>query len=276
MQRSKEAKKNKVAIITGGSKGIGFTIAKILAKKKYNVVICSRNLNDAQKAKKKIESFGVKCLALKCDVSNFNACKSLVSKTMKTFKRIDLLVNNAGVQGPIGTLWTNSVKEWEKTIQINLTGTFFMSHLVIPHMLKQKNGKIINLSGGGAAYSKPLFSAYGCSKTAVLRLTETLEQELKNTNISVYALAPGIVWTNITKTVLTKKTILDKKTIKELKTAQKSSGTPDEKLEALILFLVSNKSGKFSGKLIHVNELKKIKKKNKIKPESGLLRRVDL
>lgn len=274
MQRSKEAKKNKVAVITGGSKGIGLKIAESFAKKKYNIVICSRNLNDAKKAKKKIESFKVKCLALKIDVSKYNECKSLVNKTIKAFKRIDLLVNNAGIQGPVGKLWKNNIQEWEKTIQINLLGTFYMLHLVIPHMLKQKKGKIINLSGGGSAYGRALFSAYGCSKTAVLRLTETLQMELKGKNIFVYALAPGTVWTNMAKRVFkNNKKLLDKKSISELKTAQKTGGTSPEKLESLVNFLVSNKSNALSGRLIHVNELEKIKKK--IKAESGLLRRVN-
>ena len=161
----------KTAIVTGGSKGIGFRIAKILAKNNYNIVICSRNLAQLLKAKKEIKSYGVKCLALKVNVANYKQCKSLVRRTIEKFKRIDLLINNAGVQGPVGKLWQNNIKEWEKTIQINLLGTFYMSHLVVPYMLKQKSGKIINLSGGGAAYARPLFSAYACSKTAILRLT---------------------------------------------------------------------------------------------------------
>ena len=103
--------KLKTAIVTGGSKGIGLRIALILAKKKFNVVICSRNLRDAIKAKKQIKSLGVKCLALRADVSNFNHCKSLVKKTIEIFSKVDLLVNNAGIQGPIGKLWQNNLKE---------------------------------------------------------------------------------------------------------------------------------------------------------------------
>lgn len=265
----------KVAVITGGSKGIGFRIAKIFAKKKYNIVICSRSKKDTLKAKKEIESFGVKCLGFKTDISKYAACKSLISNAIKTFARIDLLVNNAGIQGPIGNLWENNLKEWEKTIQINLLGTFYMCKLVIPQMLKQGSGKIINLSGGGGAYARPLFSAYGAGKTAILRLSETLAEELKNTDITVHALAPGTVWTNMAKETMKNKAKLDKKTILELELAKKTGGASPEKLEAMLSFLTSNKSNKLSGKLIHVNELEKIKKKSNIKTESGLLRRVD-
>lgn len=265
----------KVAIVTGSSKGIGLSIAKILAKKKFNIVICSRNKNQLLKSKKEIEAFGVKCLAVKTNVSNVNECKSLLKNTLKTFLRIDLLVNNAGIQGPIGKLWESNIKEWEKTIAINLLGTFYMTNLVIPHMLKQKSGKIINLSGGGAAYGRPKFSAYASSKTAVLRLTEILASELKDTNIQVFALAPGTVWTNMAKEALLNKRKLDKETIFQLNQARITGGTSEEKLEDLILYLISKNSGKLSGKLIHVNELSKVKRNiSKLKKEGGLLRRV--
>ena len=230
-------KKSKTAIITGGSKGIGFRISQILAKRKYNIVICSRNLPDAKKAKKEIESYGVKCLALKVDVGSYKQCKLLVEKTIKNFKRIDLLVNNAAIHGPVGQLWKNTIKEWESTIQINLLGTSYMSHLVIPYMLKQKSGRIINLSGGGAAYARPLFSAYACSKTAVLRLTETLAEELKGKNITVIALGPGVTWTAMTKEGMKKSIKINyKKNIDALKMIQASGGTSYDKHEKAISY----------------------------------------
>lgn len=269
--------KSRTAIVTGGSKGIGLTVAKILAKKKYNIVICSRSSADLTKAKKIIESLGVKCLALKTDVSNYVQCTTLIKSTIKKFSKIDLLVNNAGVQGPIGNFWTSNIKNWFKTFEINLLGTVYMSHLVIPYMLRSKSGMIFNFSGGGGAYARPLFTAYGTSKTAVLRFTETLAQELINKNITVFAIAPGTVWTNMAKEVLSSKgKLLDKKTIAELKFAKITGGTSEEKLERLILFLLKEKSEKLSGKLVHVNEIDKIKKNwSKINSESGLLRRRD-
>ncbi len=269
--------KLKTAIITGGSKGIGLRIAKSLAKNKYNIVICSRHLPALKKAKKEIESFGVKCIAVKADVSNYTDCKKVVQTALKKLSGIDLLVNNAGYQGPVGKSWKNNTSNWKKTIDINLLGTFYMSHEVLPHMLKKNSGIILNLSGGGGAYARPLFSAYGCSKTAVLRLTETLGEELKGKNISVIAIAPGATWTEMTETVLRKnKKSLDKKTLNELIELEKYGGTSSNKLEEFILYLITSKSNKFSGKLVHVNELTKIKQiKSKIGPESGVLRRVN-
>lgn len=266
----------KTAIITGGSKGIGLRIAKSLAKNKYNIVICSRHLSTLKKAKKEIESLGVKCIMLKADISNYTDCKKVVQKTLKKFSSIDLLVNNAGYQGPVGKIWTNNITDWKKTIDINLLGTFYMTHEIVPHMLKRNSGIILNLSGGGGAYSRPLFSAYASSKTAVLRMTETLYEELKGKNISVIAIAPGATWTEMTESVLRKnKKSLDKKTLNELKELEKYGGTSSDKLEEFLFYLIT-KANKFSGKLVHVNELMKIKKiKSKVNPESGLLRRVD-
>lgn len=262
--------------MTGGSKGIGFRIASILAKIGYDIVICSRHLEEAKKAKRKILSMGASCLALKCDVSNYLECRSLLRKVIKQFKKIDLLVNNAGIQGPIGKLWTNNLKLWEKTIAVNLLGTFYMCHLVIPQMLKQKSGKIINLSGGGGAYARPFFSAYGASKTAILRLTETLAEELKGTKICVFAIAPGATWTNMMKETFKNKKLLDKGKLKELLKIKEEGGTKFEEMERLITFLIKRDTKKLSGRLIHVKELSKFKSRlPQIGSTSGLLRRVD-
>lgn len=268
--------KSKTALVTGASKGIGLKIAHILAKRGYNIVICSRNNTELEKAQKSIESFGVKCLALKLDVSNYSQCKSLIGKTIKQFRKIDLLVNNAGIQGPIGNLWQNDLKKWKETIDINLMGVVYMTHLVLPYMLKQKSGMIINLSGGGAAYARPFFSAYSCSKTALVRLTETLTQELKGKNVLVFSIAPGAIWTNMTKTVLKSGArILDKKSINELELLKKTTELSFNKLEKLFMYLLYKRPKALSGKLIHVNEVEDIQKmKNKIKEDSGLLRRI--
>ncbi len=269
--------KRKTAIITGGSKGIGLSIAKILAKRNFNIVICSRNIKQLAKAKKNIESLQAKCVVIRADISNYNDCKKVIRETIKKFSSIDLLVNNAGYQGPVGKVWENNISDWKNTIDINLLGTFYMLHEIIPHMLKQKSGLILNLSGGGSVYARPCFSAYGSSKTAVLRLTETLHEELKGKNINVIAIAPGAVWTSMTKSVLTKNSNrLNKKVISELKILKKTGGTLISKIENMIDFLVSGNSKKFSGKLIHVNEIEKLSELNRnIKDESGLLRRVD-
>lgn len=268
--------RSKTAIVTGGARGIGFRIASFLAQNDYNIVICSRNIKEVSKAKKEIEAYRTSCIAIKADVSKYADCKKIVKKTINNFKKIDLLVNNAGIQGPVSEIWKCNQKDWEKTIAINLLGTFYMTRLVVPYMLKRKRGRILNLSGGGGAYSRPLFSAYACSKTAILRFTEILADELKGENINVFAIAPGATWTKMTKETLKKKKALaNKKIIHELKILRKTGGTSEDKLNKLVSFLLGNKSKRFSGKLIHVNEINKLAKISlKYKKDSGFLRRI--
>ena len=272
-----QEQKNKVAIVTGAGKGIGRAIAISLAKQGMDIVLGSRTQKDLEQVAKEIESLGRKALPVICDVSKEKDVSNLISIAVSRFPTIDLLVNNAAIQGPVGRLWQNNVKEWEKTIQINLLGVFYISHLVIPYMLKQKSGRIINLSGGGAAYARPLFSAYSCSKTAILRLTETLAEELKGKNVQVFALAPGATWTEMTKEAMQKSIkIKNKKNLDELKMIQASGGTSNIKHEKAASYLLSEDSKKLSGKLLHVDEIDKIQKTSfKMKQDSGKLRRVD-
>jgi len=270
--------RSKTAIITGGSKGIGLRIARILAERKYNIVICSRNHPDLIRAKKELEKYGIKCLALKADVSDYKQCKMLVRKTLENFLQIDLLVNNAGYQGPIGKLWLNNLEDWEKTIKINLLGVFYMLHLVVPSMIKRRKGLIINISGGGGAYARPLFSGYATSKAAVLRLTETLARELEGTNVNVVAVGPGATWTDMTKSISRgkKNKLLDKKTLAELKTLKITRGTSFDTLKNLMIYLIKASLRKLSGRLLHVNELPKIKKyRHRASSDIGLLRRIN-
>lgn len=269
--------KTKTAVISGGTKGIGFIIAKILARKGYNLVLFSRHISSRSRIQKELECYGIKTLILKADVSKVSNCQLVVKKALREFLNVDLLVNCASIQGPVGKLWTNKIKDWERTISINLLGTFYMSYLLLLHMLKNKRGVIINLSGGGAAYGRPLFSAYSSSKTAMLRLTENLSLELKGTGIRVYAVAPGAVWTNMTKSVLKhERERLDKKTLAELLKIKSTGGTSEEKIQDLVWFLVSKKPSQLSGKLIHVNELDKLQESKKtLRAEGGFLRRVN-
>lgn len=277
LMNSPGQKSNKTVLITGSSRGIGLRIAEIFAKKKYNIIICSRNSLEIKKAERKIKSYGVSCLALKVDISDFSKCEFLVKKAIKKFSRIDVLVNNAGVQGPVNKTWLVDAHKWIEAVKINLLGTFFMCRLVVPYMVKQNSGIVINVSGGGSVYPRPYFSAYSTSKAAILRLTETLSLELKGKKVFVFAVGPGLTWTKMTRDIFkNKKLFLDKNEIEGYKNVIKTGGTPVLKMEELINFLLNKKSRKFSGRLLHVNELQAIKKaKYRIKKQGGFLRRVE-
>ena len=131
------------------------------------------------------------------DVTNQQDAERLASRAVERFGRIDVLVNNAGISGPVGPLQNNDIDDWVSTITVNLTGTFLVCRAVIPVMLEQAGGKIINLSGAGATNAWSNMSAYCSSKAAVVRLTEVLAQELADEGITVNALGPGSVHTSM-------------------------------------------------------------------------------
>jgi 3-oxoacyl-[acyl-carrier protein] reductase len=194
--------KGKVAIVTGSGRGIGKVIAISFAKEGANLIVVSRTFSEVLETAKQIEMMGGKALPLKVDVSNRGDVEDMINKALERFGRIDVLVNNAGMLGPIGPLYENDINEWIKTVHVNLIGAFLCCKAVLPVMIRQRRGKIINLSGGGATYPKPNFSAYACSKAAVVRLTETLAEEVKEYNIQVNAIAPGAVKTRMVEQIV--------------------------------------------------------------------------
>ncbi len=245
-------KKN--AIVTGGSMGLGAAIVKEFIQEGANVVFCSRNEREGNKllvALKKFLHPGQELIYQKCDVSSKTEINQLFTLVFKKLKTIHILVNNAGIYGPMGpsedVLW----EEWTEAIEINLFGVFAFSRKVIPIFKKQKYGKIINISGGGATNPLPGISAYAASKAAVVRLTETLAEELQDWNVDVNAVAPGVLNTRLLDQVL--KAGPDKvgQTFYQKSMKQSSDGgTSLEKGAQLCVYLASRESDGISGKLI--------------------------
>jgi len=234
-------------LITGGSSGIGKYLAKNLAIEN-NVIICGKSL---KKNKYNKES---QVLEIKCDVSNERSVKNLVRSVKKTFKKIDVLINCAGIYGEIGDFNKINFDKWKKAIEVNLFGTFLVSKYFFEELKKSKIRKIINFSGGGAFNSFPHYSSYACSKAAVVRLTETIAEEKKLDRIYINCIAPGFVATKIHKQTFKsgiKK--VGKKFYEETRKNFKDGGTPLIKILNCVNFLISNKSKNLSGKTISVN-----------------------
>jgi 3-oxoacyl-[acyl-carrier protein] reductase len=198
-----QKEKNKVAIVTGGSRGIGKAVAIALAKKGYNVVICSRNKDELNKAKEELEKFNVKVLAIKCDVRHYKQVKNLVKKTIKEFGRIDILINNAGIALKKNVV-DMSEEEWDNVIDTNLKGPFLFTKEVLPFMIRQKSGCIVNISSGAGKTGFAEFSAYCASKFGLIGFTESLAKEVKNFGIRVYAICPGPVATKMQEEIVGK------------------------------------------------------------------------
>ena len=237
----------RVALVTGGSHGIGKAIVMRLVAEGARVALCGRNAADAKAV---AAAAGRDALGLAADVAQAADVDRLVAQTLERFGRIDVLVNNAGVYGPIGPAWQNEPRQWQEALAINLGGTFLTCHRVVPEMIKAGGGKIINMSGGGAATPFPRFSAYAVSKAAVVRFTETLAVEVAGHNIQVNAVAPGFVATRLHEATLAagERAGADflRKTREQLEQGAVDPATP----AALVAYLASDKGDRITGKFI--------------------------
>ncbi|MCW4029815.1 MAG: SDR family oxidoreductase [Candidatus Bathyarchaeota archaeon] len=242
--------KDKVALVTGGGRGIGQAVALAFAREGAQIVVASRTRSELNDTVNQIKTLGAEAASKEVDVSNPDSVNSLVDFAVDRFSKIDVLVNCAGMFGPIGPLFKNDVAKWIATINVNLIGTVLCCKSVLPFMIKQRSGKIINMSGGGAANPHPNFSAYGASKAAVVRFTETISEELKDYNIQVNAIAPGGIATSLQDDVIAAGELAGKEGLANAQKIKATGGTPMEKPVSLAVFLASKESDWLSGKLI--------------------------
>lgn len=239
-------------LITGGGLGIGKCIALAFAKAKANVFICSRTTKDLDQTLSEIAVIDGKGSAQVVDVSQQEQVQNWVDSIQNSEGKIDVLINNAGVYGPIGLLEENNLAEWEKAIKVNLFGTVFATQSVLPHMKKRKRGKIINVAGAGvgSANLMPNFSAYISSKAAVIGFTEAMALELKQENIQINAISPGAVNTRFLAQVLNAGERAGRQYFVKAQQQEKEGGVAPELAAKLALFLASEKSNFITGKTI--------------------------
>ncbi len=240
----------KVAIITGAGRGIGEAIAVAFARQGARLVLAARTGRELERVVRDVEQVGSQAIVAAGDVSQANEINRIVSATIQRYERVDVLVNAAAIHGPIGRLWEVDAERWIDTLRVNLLGTFLCCRAVIPHLIARGGGKIINFSGGGATSPSPRLSAYGASKAAIVRLTETLAAELKEFNIQVNAIAPGMVDTHIHDDVLAAGERAGEHLRDVVRLRENRGGVPAALPAELAVFLASRKSGGLSGKLI--------------------------
>ena len=193
--------KDQVAIITGGVGGIGKPIVRAFLAEGAGVAIADVSQKELDQVVKDLKGEG-DLVGIAADVSKYDDIHNLAEQTLKYFGSIDILVNSAGIQGPIGPLREADIEEWIHCIHVNLIGTVVCCRAILPIMVSKKRGKVINFAGGGANYSRPNFSAYAISKTGIVRLTEILADELKSFNIQVNAVSPGVIKTKMIDEIL--------------------------------------------------------------------------
>ena len=243
------------AIITGASQGLGYAIAQAYLDAGANVVICAR---DAKKLLAARDRLAAHCgderrvVEQVCDVSDPMQVSALVKVALDAFDTIHVLVNNAGVYGPMGSLEDVDWREWTKAIEINLYGTLLPIRALMVHFKANGYGRIVNLSGGGATSPLPNISAYAASKAAVVRMTETLAGEVAQHGITVNAVAPGALNTSLQDQLLEAGPgVVGEKLYEKIKQVRDgSAGAPLEMGAALCVFLGSDASAGITGKLI--------------------------
>ena len=190
---------NKVALITGGSRGIGKAISEKFARNGYNLVI--NYVSDSTKTEELVKEFqdenNIEVLFVKADVTDFNLCENMVKQAIEKFGKIDVLVNNAGITKD-GLLMRMKEEDFDKVINVNLKGTFNVTKNVVPYMMKQKNGRIVNISSVVGVTGNAGQCNYASSKAGIIGFTKSLAKELASRNILANAIAPGFIKTDMT------------------------------------------------------------------------------
>lgn len=243
---------NKVAIITGASKGFGKSFSKALAEAGANIVIFSRNKDNLYEISKIITNLGREILVVECDISKQNDIKKMVEKTIKKFKRIDILINNAGSMRNNIPPEKTTLEDQNSIINTNITGTFMVAKEVAPKMIKQKKGKIINTSSIAGFIIPRYFhgGSYDITKFAIVGMTKALAVEWAKYNINVISIAPGFYGTKPNLDYFEKDPIMYKK-ILELIPLRKL-GNIDE-LSGLVVCLASDITNYMTGTTIIID-----------------------
>jgi NAD(P)-dependent dehydrogenase (short-subunit alcohol dehydrogenase family) len=242
------------AIVTGASAGLGYAIAQTFVAEGASVVVCGRNAATLQQAHASLSAIarpGQQVRMFVCDVASQAQVEELIVFAIEQLGSIQILVNNAGVQGPIGRTEDLALEDWRQTFEINFYGPLFACRALLPHLRAQGYGKILNLSGGGAASPRPFFGAYATSKAAVVRLTENLAEELRGSGIDVNAIAPGALNTQMLEQTLAagRDRIGEGQFAQALK-QKEGGGSSIEKAASLCVYLASAASDGISGRLI--------------------------
>jgi NAD(P)-dependent dehydrogenase (short-subunit alcohol dehydrogenase family) len=238
-------------VVAGAGRGIGAEVARALAAQGADLVLAARTVAELDEVVRQVETCDVEACAVRADVADALDADRVVRAALERYGRVDVLVDAAGVYGPIGPFWETDLEEWKRATDVNLYGFLHLCRAALPAMIAAGSGSIVAFSGGGATTPLPRFSAYAASKAAVVRFVETLAEELVGTGVRVNAVAPGLVDTRLQDSVLAARgaagDVFDK--IRGLR--ERGEGAVDPAVPAaLVAFLASDASAGLTGRLI--------------------------
>jgi len=246
---SKFSLRDNIAIVTGGSRGIGKAIALGLAQAGADVVICSRRLPELEKVAEQIKQMGRKSLAIMAHMGKKEDIENVVNQAVKEFNCIHILVNNVGINPVMKSMEEITEEEWDKIMDVNLKGYFLMSQAVAKIMMRQKKGSIINITSVGGFRASPGLGVYCVSKAGIIMLTKVLAKEWGSYGIRVNAIGPGLVRTKLSQALWTNPKIM----------AETEKNTPlgriaePEDIVGATIFLASDASSYITGETLFVD-----------------------
>jgi 3-oxoacyl-[acyl-carrier protein] reductase len=236
----------RVALVTGGTRGIGLAIARLLADDGASVVVSGRDPGRLESAAKELEALGASALAVAADAGKREDADRLVEATRERFGRIDVLVNNAGITRD-QLLVRMKDDDWDQVMETNLRGVFLMTRAVGKVMMRQKSGRMINISSTAGAMGNPGQVNYSAAKAGVIGLSKAAARELAHWNILVNVVAPGLIETDMTATISAeaREGLMQQVPLKRIGTARE--------VAEVVRFLAGDAAGYITGQVIHVN-----------------------
>ncbi len=254
---------NVTALITGAGRGIGKRLSIGFAKAGFRVGLLGRSQGELDVTKLEIEDAGGVAIRIRADVSAYDQVSAAVDKMNSTWGGVDVLVANAGVQGPIGPFSENRPRDWQEVFDTNLLGVLNCCRAVLPQMVKRRSGKMILISGPGAATPRANFAAYAATQAAVARFAESLAEENRDHNVQINSLFPGQCYTSITDDILRAGLRAGTAEVEDAEQVRLTGGVLPEKQTQLALFLASERSNHITGKLLYVqDDWKKLEREN--------------
>jgi 3-oxoacyl-[acyl-carrier protein] reductase len=241
------------ALVTGGTRGLGLEIARLFWSEGANLIVVARDARELDRLREALQpqaAAGQVLDVLSADLSSDSGLRSVLEQMARRCG-VEVLVNNAAIQGPIGKLWECDWQAWETAVKLDLLVPVQLCRAAVPAMLRRKKGSIINLSGGGATGPRENFSAYASAKTALVRFTETLAAEVKSHGIRVNAVAPGAMNTSMMReTVSAGPERAGADYQRALETMQKDGAATARRAAELCLFLATDESAGITGRLL--------------------------